>query len=148
MSFEIVNPEALGAPKGFNHGMLAPEGGRILFIAGQTGRPALPAHPALPGQPGQPGQQTLADLGLAAQWDRALARVLEVVRLAGGRAEHIGRMTVYVTDREAYLAERSALAEVWRKRMGRHYPAVALVQVTGLVDDGAVVEIEATAVIP
>lgn len=142
MSFEIVNPEALGAPKGFNHGMLAPEGGRILFIAGQTGRPAHPAHPA------HPGQQTMADLGLAAQWDRALARVLEVVRLAGGRAEHIGRMTVYVTDREAYLAARSALAEVWRKRMGRHYPAVALVQVTGLVDDGAVVEIEATAVIP
>jgi enamine deaminase RidA (YjgF/YER057c/UK114 family) len=107
--------------------MLGPAGGRILFVAGQTA----------------------ADSGgLVEQWSRALERVLAVVRAAGGAPEHIGRMTVYVADRAAYLAARQALGEVHRRHMGKHYPAMALVEVSALVDDGALVEIEATAVIP
>ncbi len=82
------------------------------------------------------------------QWERALDRVVTVVRAAGGSPADIGRMTVYVTDRAAYLTARGALGEVHRRHMGKHYPAMALVEVQALVEEGALVEIEATAVIP
>ncbi len=130
MSFEIVNPESLGAPRGWNHGLVAPAGGRLLFVAGQVG--------VTDGAPAE----------FAAQFATALDRVLEVVRAAGGGPEHIARMTVYVTDLDAYRASRPVLGEAWRARFGRHYPAMALVGVAGLVDAGARVEIEATAVLP
>lgn len=125
MSFEILNPESLGRPSGWNNGMLAKAGGRVLFVAGQAAPPGT----------------------LVEQWDKVLGRVLAVVKAAGGRPEDIGRMTVYVTDLAAYRASRPALGEIHRKHMGRHYPAMALVEVRGLVDPGASVEIEATAVI-
>jgi len=128
MTFRIVNPDALGRPSGWNHGMLAPAGGRLLFVAGQTA-------------PERGG-------GLVEQWAGALERVLEVVRAAGGGPEHVGRMTVYVIDRQTYLASLKPLAEVHRRLMGRHYPAMALVQVQALLDPNAAVEIEATAVLP
>jgi enamine deaminase RidA (YjgF/YER057c/UK114 family) len=126
MSFEIVNPESLGRPSGWNNGMLGPAGGRVLFVAGQAAPTAG---------------------GLVAQWEAALERVLAVVRAAGGAAQDIGRMTVYVTDRAAYLAQLKPLGEVHRRLMGRHYPAMALVEVKALVDPHALVEIEATAVL-
>ena len=128
MTFRIVNPDALGRPSGWNHGMLAPAGGRLLFVAGQTA-------------PERGG-------GLVEQWAGALERVLEVVRAAGGEPEHIGRMTVYVIDRQTYLASLKPLGEVHRRLMGRHYPAMTLVQVQALLEPNAVVEIEATAVLP
>jgi enamine deaminase RidA (YjgF/YER057c/UK114 family) len=127
VSFDIINPSPLGQPSGWNHGMLGPAGGRVLFVAGQTAAGAG---------------------GIVEQWERALERVVTVVRAAGGLPEDIGRMTVYVTDRAAYLAERRALGEVHRRYMGKHYPAMALVEVKALIDEGALVEIEATAVIP
>src|SRR5438067_8481069 len=127
MTFRIVNPDALGRPSGWNHGMLAPAGGRLLFVAGQTAP-----------------QRT----GLVEQWAGALERVLEVVRAAGGGPEHIGRMTVYITDRQAYLASLEPLGEVHRRFMGRHYPAMTLVEVRALADAPAIVEIEATAALP
>lgn len=127
MSFDIINPTPLGRPSGWNNGMLGPAGGRMLFVAGQTGAGAG---------------------GLVEQWDQALGRVLAVVRAAGGAAQDIGRMTIYVADRAAYLAARKALGDVHRRHMGKHYPAMALVEVSALVDAGALVEIEATAVIP
>ena len=130
MTFRIVNPDVLGRPSGWNHGMLAPAGGRVLFVAGQT----APA-------PQRGG-------GLVEQWAGALERVLEVVRTAGGGPDHIGRMTVYVIDRQTYLASLKPLGEVHRRLMGRHYPAMALVEVQALLDPNAVVEIEATAVLP
>jgi enamine deaminase RidA (YjgF/YER057c/UK114 family) len=133
MSYEILNPEALGAPRGYNNGLLAPAHGRILFVAGQV---AMDAD----------GRVIAGDV--AVQWERALENVLAVVRAAGGGATHIGRMTIFVTDRGEYMAARSALGKVWRRVMGSHYPAMTLVEVKGLVEDGAVVEIEATAVIP
>jgi enamine deaminase RidA (YjgF/YER057c/UK114 family) len=86
-------------------------------------------------------------MGFVGQWDAALARVVAVVRAAGGSPEHIGRMTVYVTDRAAYLAHLKPLGEVHRRHMGKHYPAMALVEVKGLVDPQAQVEIEATAIL-
>jgi enamine deaminase RidA (YjgF/YER057c/UK114 family) len=125
MTFEIINPESLGRPSGWNHGMLGPKGGRMLFVSGQ-----------------------ITPVGdFVAQWDGALGRVLAVVHAAGGTAEQIGRMVIYTTDRAAYLANLSALGEVHRKHMGRHYPAMAVVEVKALVDSHALVEIEAVAIL-
>lgn len=83
-----------------------------------------------------------------AQFAAGLDRALAVVRDAGGRPEHIARLTIYVTDMKAYRAARAGLGDAWRAAMGRHYPAIALVEVRSLVDPRAVVEIEATAVLP
>jgi len=100
------------------------------------------------------GQTAVSDTGRVAsddfveQFGVALDRVLAVVREAGGEAQHVGRMTVYVTDLGAYRASLGALGDCYRERMGRHYPAMALVEVAGLVDEGARVEIDATAVLP
>jgi enamine deaminase RidA (YjgF/YER057c/UK114 family) len=126
MAFEIINPEAFGGrPSGWNHGMLAEKGGRILFVSGQ-----------------------IVPVGdFVAQWDGALGRVMAVVRAAGGAPENVGRMVVYVTDRPAYLANLTPLGEVHRKHMGRHYPAMAVVEVKSLMDSHALVEIEAVAVL-
>ena len=133
MAYEIINPESLGAPKGWSNGMLAPAGGRILFVAGQTASDAT-------------GKVQPADF--ITQFDRALCNVMTVVTEAGGAAEHIGRFTIFVTDRDAYLADLKGLGQAYRKNMGRHYPAMALLEVKALVDPDAVVEIEATAVLP
>ena len=130
---DLVNPEELGPARGFSHGVLGPAGGRVLYVAGQTAPGAGPDDP---------------EERLVAQFAAALDRALAVVRAAGGRPEHVARMTVYVTDMLAYRAVRPRLAEPWREAMGGHYPAMALVEVRSLVDDGAVVEIEATAVLP
>jgi enamine deaminase RidA (YjgF/YER057c/UK114 family) len=129
----IVNPPALGQPSGFAHGMLAPSGGRTLFVGGQIASIAG-------------ARVVTADF--IEQVDLALANVLTVVRAAGGRAEHIARMTIYVTSMRLYVEKRSALRDVSRRHMGSHYPAMALVQVLALVDERAMVEIEATAVLP
>jgi enamine deaminase RidA (YjgF/YER057c/UK114 family) len=128
-----INPEELGAPRGFSHGILAPRDGRMLFVAGQTASD-------------NDGRVTAQDF--VAQFELALTRSLVVVAAAGGRPEHIARMTVYVTDLAAYRRARPALGEVWQRHMGPHYPAMALVEVAGLVDAGATVEIEVTAVVP
>ena len=125
--FEIVNPDELGRHTGFSHGVLAPAGGRILFVAGQTAPAAG---------------------DFVAQFGAALERALAVIREVGGRPEHVARMTVYVTDMAIYRADRPRLGGVWQASMGQHYPAMALVEVRSLVDPNAVVEIEATAVLP
>ncbi len=132
MNFEIVNPEALGAPKGWNNGILAAREGRLLFVAGQAGW----SHDAAGAPP-----------DFAGQFARALDRVLAVIRAAGGHPGDLARLTVYVTDLADYRSSLAALGEIWRERLGRHYPAMALLEVKGLVDRGAVVEMEATAVI-
>lgn len=127
MSYEIINPESLGAPSGWNHGMLGPRGGRVLFVAGQTAPAAGP--------------------GFVDQWAAVLERVVRVVRAAGGGPTDIGRMTIYVTDLAGYKTNLKPIGEAYRRVMGKHFPAMALVEVTSLVDLGAVVEIEATVVI-
>jgi NAD(P)-dependent dehydrogenase (short-subunit alcohol dehydrogenase family) len=130
--FSIVNPEELGAPRGWNNGMLVREGGRVLFIAGQTARDDSGKVPAT---------------DLTTQFDTALGNVLTVLRQAGGDVTDIGRFTIYVTDMAQYRANLKPLGDVYRRRMGGHYPAMALVEVKALVDPNAIVEIEATAVL-
>jgi enamine deaminase RidA (YjgF/YER057c/UK114 family) len=132
MHLEIVNPESLGAPKGWSHGVLAPREGRMLFVAGMAGW-----NEQAGGEPP----------GFVMQFARALDAVLTVVRDAGGAPTDVARMTVYVTDLAQYRANLRALGEAWRERFGRFYPAMALLEVKGLVDRGALVEIEATAVL-
>ncbi len=133
MTFQIINPESLGAPKGWNNGMLAPEGNHILFVAGQAASDSSGA---------------VAPVGFVEQFAKALENIITVVKEAGGGPQNIGRLMIYVTDMEAYLATRKPLGEAYRGLMGRHYPAMALVEVKGLVDSNALVEIEATAVLP
>jgi enamine deaminase RidA (YjgF/YER057c/UK114 family) len=132
-ALELVNPPELGAPRGFAHGLLAPGGGRLLFVAGQTATDAAGC---------------IGTDAFAGQFETALARVLAVVRAAGGGPEHIARMTVYVTSMQQYRDSRAALRKIWQRTVGSHYPAMALLQVAALVDDGAAVEIDATAVLP
>jgi creatinine amidohydrolase len=130
---EVVNPEHLGRPSGFSHGVIAPAGWRSLHVAGQTAADTTGA---------------VRDLEFVAQFAAALRKVLDVVRAAGGKPTHIARITIYVTDLDAYRASRPVLAAEWLRQMGRHYPAMALVAVAGLVDRGATVEIQADAVLP
>ena len=142
--FEIVNPDELGRPSGWSNGLLAPADARILFVAGQT---AAEADPASGGDPPADDLEIRKER-FVEQFRAALERVLVVVREAGGMPTHVGRLTIYVADMEAYLASRKPLGEAYRELMGRHYPAMALVEALRLVDPDAVVEIEATAAIP
>jgi enamine deaminase RidA (YjgF/YER057c/UK114 family) len=135
MSVDALNPADLGPASGFSHGQLGREGGRVLFVAGQIG--------VVEG-----GAPFVAnEASLVAQFDEAVRRILRVVEAAGGNAGDLGRMTVFVTDMDLYRRSLKALGLAWKARMGRHYPAMALVEVKSLVDPRALVEIEATAVI-
>jgi len=131
MTFEGINPEELGAPRGWNNGMLAPSGGRTLFVAGQSAAGVDGSMPE----------------GMPSQWERALAKIVTVVQAAGGGPTDIGRLTIYVTDLEAYRNNLSDIGAAYRRVMGRHFPAMALLHVRGLVEPGALLEIEATACI-
>ena len=124
---EIINPASLGAPRGYSNGILAKQG-RLLFVAGQIA---------------WDGTQVVSDR-LSEQFERAMENVLTVVREAGGEPSDVCRFTIYVTDKLMYLAELKEIGAAYRRQMGRHYPAMALVQVVALVEDRALVEIEAT----
>jgi enamine deaminase RidA (YjgF/YER057c/UK114 family) len=132
-SFEEINPPALGAPRGFNHGLLVRPGWGLLFVAGQTAASTT---------------GVVRDVAFVSQFAEALQKTIAVVQAAGGTPEHIVRMTVYVTDMDAYRDSRASLTSVWQGLMGRHYPVMALVEVSRLVDPDATVEIEATAALP
>lgn len=132
MTFDLINPPELGEPKGWTNGMLAPPGARVLFVAGQDA-----AEP----------ESVVTTDDFVEQFGLALGKTVAVVRAAGGGPESIGRMTIYVTDVATYRAARSDLGPVYREHMGRHFPAMALVEVRALVDPRAVVEIEATAAV-
>ena len=127
-----VQPEGWARPRGYSNGMVAE--GRMVFVAGQVGWDPTSAAPKFPPT-------------FAAQFGQALSNVLAVMKAAGGGPEHIVRFTVYVTDKREYLIALKEVGEAWRQHMGKHFPTMALVQVAGLVEDEAKVEIEATAVL-
>ncbi len=126
----IIDPETLAPAKGYSNGLLF-EGGQILFIAGMVGWDK---------------EEKVAE-GLTAQFALAIDNILAVVREAGGEPNDIGRFTIFVIDKHEYMREAKAIGVEYRKRMGKHYPALALVQVADLLEEGARVEIEATAVL-
>ena len=127
-----VTPATWPRGAGYAHGMLAE--GRQLFIAGQIGWDPVTGR-VMPG-------------GLAAQVRKALENVVAVLAAAGAEPAHLVRLTWFVTDRDAYLSAREAIGVAYREVIGRHFPAMSVVVVAGLLETGAEVEIEATAVIP
>jgi enamine deaminase RidA (YjgF/YER057c/UK114 family) len=127
----FLHPHGWKAPKGFANGIVAE--GRTVFLAGQVGWNA---------------QQEFDSDDFVVQARQALANIVALVAEAGGRAEHITRLTWFVTDKKDYLSRLSDLGQAYRGVMGKHFPVMTLVQVVALVEDRAKVEIEATAVVP
>ena len=130
MSIERVNPAELARPSGFSHAVVAQ--GRVVFLAGQT---ALDASGAIVGD------------GVVAQFERALASLLIALREAGGAPEDLTSLTVYATDLADYREHGAEIGAVWRRLVGRVYPAMAAIGVSRLWDDAALVEIAGFAVI-
>jgi enamine deaminase RidA (YjgF/YER057c/UK114 family) len=130
--FVTVTPPHFPKARGYTNGVLAPEG-RQLFISGQI---AWDAH----------GRIVSDDF--ATQFLMSLDNVIAVAREAGGGTEHIVKLVVFVTDLEKYRAATGTIGEGWRARMGKRYPAMSLVKVAGLLEPGAMVEIEGVAVLP
>src|ERR1043165_2462877 len=133
MSFKLINPAALGAPRGYSNGLLVDDGGKLLFIAGQIAW--------------DKDQQIVSD-DFVEQFDKALENVIAVVRAAEGNPENIARLIIYVTNKIEYRERTKEVGERYRKHLGKHFPAMVLVQVAGLLDDAAKVEIEGMAVLP
>ena len=128
---ELLNPAQWRAPKGYSNGVAAR--GRLIVTGGIIGWNA---------------DQVFESDDFAQQAAQALRSITEILACAGAKPHHLIRLTWYVTDKRAYLAALSDLGTAYREIIGRHYPAMALVQVVALVEDRALVEIEATAVVP
>jgi enamine deaminase RidA (YjgF/YER057c/UK114 family) len=131
LTMEILQPPNWPRPQGFSNGIAAR--GSLVFIAGQIGWDE---------------KSRIVSADFSAQVRQALVNVLAVLAEGGGKPEHIARMTWYVTDKREYLAAYKSIGEVYRGLMGRHFPAMTAVEVAALIEDGAKVEIEATAVVP
>ncbi|MGR3498134.1 MAG: RidA family protein [Limimaricola soesokkakensis] len=131
MGHEIIHPEGWAPAKGYANGVMTPEG--HLFVGGQIGWTA---------------NQVFETHDFIGQMEQALRNILAVVEAAGGKAEHITRLTWFVTDKSEYLARQKEVGQAYRRVLGRHFPAMTMVIVAGLVEDEALVEIEATAAIP
>jgi enamine deaminase RidA (YjgF/YER057c/UK114 family) len=127
----VLLPRSWKPPVGYANGIES--SGRIVFVAGQVGWDA---------------QQVFQSEDLAVQFEQALKNVLAVLAEAGARPEHVCRMTAYCWDKPAYLAARRSLGGIWKRLMGRHYPAMSMIFVSDLLDSPGKIELEATAVIP
>jgi len=125
----VLQPPGWPRPQGYANGILAE--GRLVFVGGQIGWDETGDFPA----------------GLAEQVGQALRNIVAVLAEAGGRPEHVARLTWYVTDREEYLAHTREIGAAYRDVMGRHFPSMAVIEVSGLLEPQARVEIEATAVL-
>lgn len=131
MTHDFINPDGWPRPKGYSNGVLA-HAGRTLFVAGQIGWDE---------------SEKLVSLDFVPQFEQAMKNVMAVVEAAGGKATDIARLTIYLTDKQAYISNIKAVGQTYRDALGKHFPAMALVQVVDLLEAGAQVEIEATAVI-
>ena len=131
MTMQVLHPKHWAKAKGFANGVAAE--GRQVYVAGQVGWNA---------------QQVFESDDFVAQVEQALRNIVEVLAEAGAGPEHLVRLTWYVTDKRDYLSRPGDVGQAYRRIIGRHFPAMALVQVVALVEDRAKVEIEATAVVP
>jgi enamine deaminase RidA (YjgF/YER057c/UK114 family) len=127
----FLHPRGWRPSKGFSNGVVAQ--GRTIFLAGQVGWNA---------------EQRFESGDFVTQARQALSNIVTLVAEAGGRAEHVTRLTWFILDKKEYLSRQRELGEVYRSVMGKHFPAMTLVQVGALVEDAAKLEIEATAVVP
>lgn len=125
-----INPDSLARPVGYSHGIRG--SGELLFVAGQIG---------------WDGEGRMVSADLVDQFAQALANVLAVVEAAGGTPAALARLVLYVTDKREYRLRRKPIGEAYRKRMGKHYPAMTLVEVASLLEDDAKIEIEAVALL-
>jgi enamine deaminase RidA (YjgF/YER057c/UK114 family) len=128
---QFLQPDGWAPPRGYTDGVAAE--GRMVFVAGQVGWNA---------------QREFQTDDFAGQVEQALRNMIAVLRSAGAGPEHLVRMTWYVTDKAAYVTRQKELGRIYRAVVGRHYPAMTLLVVAGLLEDRALVEIEATAVLP
>ena len=130
-ALSTVQPDGWKAPRGYANGVVVAGASKLCFVAGQIAWDA---------------EQRLVGRGdFSAQFRQALANAVAVVRAAGGAPESVVRLTIYVTDKRLYQERLKEVGAAYREILGRHYPAMALVQVADLLEDGALVEIEATA---
>jgi enamine deaminase RidA (YjgF/YER057c/UK114 family) len=127
-----VNPPGLAAPSGFSHAVVA-DGSRVVFLAGQTG---------------MDGSGAIVGGGLVAQFERALGNLLEALAAAGGGPADLASLTVYIVDMDGYRAHAREIGAVWRRLVGRDYPAMAGIGVSRLWDAEALVEVQGAAVLP
>ena len=130
MAHQIIQPDNWRPAKGYANGVLTADG--HLFVGGQIGWTS---------------EQVFETHDFIGQMEQALRNILDVVTAAGGSAEDIVRLTWYVVNKAEYVARQKEIGEVYRRVLGRHFPAMAMVVVAGLVEDEALVEIEATAVL-
>jgi len=128
---KVLQPPGWAPPVGYANGIAAR--GTVVFVAGQVGWDAA---------------QKFHSADIVPQFEQALKNVLAVLAEAGGRAEHICRITAYCCDKSAYLAARPQLGRIWQTLMGKHYPAMSMIFVSDLLDAPGKIELEATAVIP
>ena len=131
MTYQVLQPAGWARPRGYANGIAA--SGRQIYIAGQIG---------------WDGQGSFASPGFAGQVRQALRNIVAILAEAGARPEHLVRLTWYVTSREEYVRELAEVGTAYREVLGKHYPAMSVVQVVALMEAAAKVEIEATAVIP
>lgn len=127
----VLLPAGWAPPIGYANGIEAE--GKMVFISGQVGWDA---------------QQKFQSEEIAPQFDQALTNILAILAEAGGKPEHICRMTAYCCDKPAYMAARRELGGIWKKHMGRHYPTMSMIFVVDLLDNPGKIELEATAVVP
>ncbi len=130
---EFFNPPGWPRPKGYSNGIVAPKG-RMLFVAGEVGW--------------NPVSETVETDDFALQVKQALENIVAIVTEAGGKPEHICRMTWFITTMDEYVASFKEIGEHYRAIIGKHFPVMAAIGIKELMEEGAKVEIEATAVIP
>ena len=129
---DVLLPPGWAPPGGYSNGIAA-KPGRVVFIAGQVGWDA---------------QQRFQSEDIVPQFEQALRNVLDVLAQAGGRPEHVCRITAFCCDKPAYLAARPQLGKIWKRLMGTHFPAMSMIFVSDLLDNPGKIELEATAVVP
>jgi enamine deaminase RidA (YjgF/YER057c/UK114 family) len=129
---DILHPKGWAPAVGYANG-IAVSGGKLVFVAGQVGWDA---------------EQKFHSEAVAPQFEQALKNVLAVLAEAGGKPEHICRITAFCCDKPAYLAARKDLGRIWKSLMGKHFPCMSMIFVSDLLDSPGKIELEATAVVP
>ncbi|MFT4543416.1 MAG: enamine deaminase RidA (YjgF/YER057c/UK114 family) [Planctomycetota bacterium] len=134
MKLDAIHPAGWAKASGYSNGVLVSGAGRTLYLAGQIAW--------------DEEQRIVGEGDFGAQFEQALRNVVTIIETAGGNAHHLVRLTIFVVDKKQYMANLREIGAAYRDLVGRHYPAMSLVQVAALLEEGALLEIEATAVLP